>query len=196
MATNPPGIPQFIGLPTPGPLSNYLSQICGNFRGSTKFLAWLAANLTPYQDGIACLNTFDQAFGLLTAVGPQLDVLGAILGQPRTVGFQPRFGVSPVLDDTTYRLLLQATIYRNHWSGKLIDLWPGWFAIFPSSKLLISDHEDMTVSLLVGLSASTIVEDLITNGYIIPRPQGVLYNITIQSVGWNTESWGSAPWGR
>jgi len=171
MATNPQGLPVFIGLPTPGPIQNYLSLVTSSWRGATKFLSWLAANLQPYQDGIACLNQFDVAFDLLTAVGPQLDVLGAILGQNRTVGFQPRFGISPVLDDTTYRLT--------------VSLWTGWNTLFPNSRLLISDHQDMSVSLTVGLTASTLVQDLILQGLIIPRPQGVLYLITIEAGGWN-----------
>ena len=195
MATNPQGLPVFIGLPTPGPIQNYLSLVTSSWRGATKFLSWLAANLQPYQDGIACLNQFDVAFGLLTAVGPQLDVLGAILGQSRTVGFQPRFGISPVLDDTTYRLLLRATVYRNHWRGLTIELWPGWYSLFPGSKLLIQDLQTMEVNILVGLSASTLVEDLILNGLIIPRPQGVKYNLTIQQGGWNTGEYNSFQWG-
>jgi hypothetical protein len=195
MAANPQALPQFIGLPTPGPLANYLTLPTSLWRGSTKYLAWLAANLQPYQDGIACLNQFDVAFGLLTAVGPQLDVLGNVLGQSRTVGFQPRFGISPVLDDTTYRLLLRATIYRNHWDGLTVGLWTGWNALFPNSRLLISDHQDMSVDLLVGLTASTLVEDLIMNDLIIPRPQGVKYNLTIQQGGWNTMLWDQGQWG-
>ena len=195
MATNPQGLPQFVGLPTPGPLAAYLSCVTSEWRGATKFLAWLSANLQPYQDGIACLNQFDVAFGLLTAVGPQLDVLGNILGQSRTVGFQPRFGISPILDDTTYRLLLRARIWQNHFGGTTVKLWPGWYNLFPQSQLLIQDNQDMTVNLLVGLAASTITQDLITNGYIIPRPQGVLYRITIEAGGWNTMQWNAGQWG-
>ena len=195
MATNPQGLPVFVGLPTPGPLANYLSQVCSNYRGATNFLAWLAANLQFYQDGIACMNQFDVAFGLLTAVGPQLDILGNVVGQSRTVGFQPRFGISPTLDDTTYRLLLRARIWQNHWGGLTVGLWPGWYSLFQQSKLLIQDNQDMTVNILVGLAASTIVYDLITNGYILPRPQGVLYNITIQQGGWNSGEWDTFQFG-
>jgi hypothetical protein len=196
MATNTQGLPVFIGLSTPGPLPNYISLISSSYRGSTNFLLWLAGNLQLYQDGIACLNQFDQAFYLLTAVGPQLDILGAIVGQNRTVSFQPRFGISPTLDDTTYRLLLRAVIQRNHWDGRTVSLWTGWNSLFPSSRLLISDHQDMSVGIAVGLTASTIVQDLILNGYVIPRPQGVLYQITIQAGGWNASGeWNTFEYG-
>jgi hypothetical protein len=53
----------------------------------------------------------------------------------------------------------------------------------------------MEVNILVGLSASTLVEDLILNGLIIPRPQGVKYNLTIQQGGWNTGEYNSFQWG-
>ena len=88
------GQPVFIGLPTPGPLANYVSLLCSNWRGSNNLYRAISEP-APYQDGIACMNQFDQAFGLLTAVGPQLDVLGNIVGQSRTVGFQPRFRNQP-----------------------------------------------------------------------------------------------------
>jgi hypothetical protein len=194
MASNPQALPVFIGLPTPGPLANYVSLICSNWRGAPKYLQWLTANLQIFQDGIACMNQFDVAFGLLTAVGPQLDVLGNVLGQSRTVGFQPRFGISPTLDDTTYRLLLRATVYRNHWSGLTVDIWPGWYNLFPGSKLLIQDSQAMSVSFLIWLSASTIVLDLIINGLIIPRPQGVQYSYTIQQETWNSSEWNTFSW--
>ena len=195
MGTNNQGLPVFVGLPTPGPLQSYITQITSSWRGATKFLSWLADNLQYYQDGITCMNTFDVAFGLLTAVGAQLDVLGNIVGQNRTVGFQPRFGFSPTLDDTTYRLLLRARIWQNHWSGKTVDLWPGWYNLFPQSQLLITDHQDMTLDIQVGIAASTIVEDLITNGYIIPCPQAVLYTIALVTGGWNSFEWNAGQYG-
>lgn len=187
--------PPFVGLPTPGPLPNYISTITSQYRGSPNFLDWLTSNLQLFQDGIACMNTFDVSFGLLTAIGAQLDVLGVILGQNRVVGFQPRFNISPVLDDTTYRLLLQARIWQNHWNGLLVSIWTGWYGLFPDSVLRISDNEDMTVDFAVGLTTSTLIEDLITNGYIIPRPQGVLYNITIATGGYNSGQWNTFQFG-
>jgi hypothetical protein len=194
MASNAQGLPVFIGLPTPGPLQNYLSLSTSSWRGATNFLQWLAANLQFYQDGIACLNTFDQAFGLLTAVGVQLDVLGSILGQSRTVSFQPRFGISPVLDDTTYRLLLRARVLINHWNGLTVSIWPGWYSLFPGSHLLIQDLQTMAVNLIIWINTSTLVVDLITHDLIIPRPQGVQYSFDIQNGGWDSSSWAASQW--
>lgn len=47
--------------------------------------AWLTANLQLGQGVGACLQQFDDAFNLETAVGTQLDTLGVILGQSRAV---------------------------------------------------------------------------------------------------------------
>jgi hypothetical protein len=47
--------------------------------------------------------------------------------------------------------------------------------LFPSGTLLISDFQDMTADIILTGSFSSIVIDLIENGYIVPRPQGVLY---------------------
>ncbi len=181
---------------TPGPLSSYAPGcVSSEYRGSPNFLAWLTANLQLFQDGINCMLQFDAAFGLLTAVGAQLDVLGVIVGQNRTVAFQPRFGISPVLDDNTYRLLLRARVWQNHWDGRLTSLWKGWYNLFPGSGLLIQDNQNMTVSFLAGLTTSTLVQDLILNGYIIPRPQGVLYSIALLTSGWNTGQWNAFQYG-
>ena len=138
-------------------------------------IGWLADNLQLFQDVLACANGFDANLDLSQAVGAQLDVLGVILGQPRTVSFQPSDSVSPVLDDATYRLLLQATVYRNHWNGLLQSLRTIWNNLFPSGVLLFTDNQNMTVNFYIAAPFTSIIQDLISNSLIIPRPQGVLY---------------------
>ena len=136
-------------------------------------------NCQILQDAYNCVNNFPSAFDLQLAVGPQLDALGVIIGQSRTVGFQPSNSVSPILDDTTYRLLLQARVFQNHWGGTTQELRPIWNALFPGGTLLITDNQNMTVSIVVAGAFTSIIQDLILNGYILPRPQGVLYDIAL-----------------
>jgi len=147
-----------------------------------KNIAWLAANLQPLDDILNCLLQFPAAFDINTAIGVQLDTIGVIVGQSRTVGFQPSGSVSPTLDDPTYRLLLRARIYQNHWTGKMDALLNIWRNLFPGGTLIVNDHQDMTVAIFVAGSFSSIIQDLILNGYIIPRPQGVLYTITMATL--------------
>jgi hypothetical protein len=134
------------------------------------------------QDIANCLQEFGPAFDLDAAVGPQLDVLGVIAGQGRIVGFQPSGGVSPVLDDDTYRLLLKARVAQNHWDGKIDSLIAIWQSLFPRGTLIVDDAQNMTVSIFVAGAFTSIIQDLILNGYILPRPQAVLYDYSFATL--------------
>ncbi len=160
----------------------YKGLITSEYQTSPKMLAWLEANLRPYQDALECMAALLAAFDLDQAVGVQLDILGAIIGQSRTVGFQPSNSVSPVLDDDTYRFLLRARIFWNHWDGKTPSLLAFWKTLFPGGTLIYSDNQDMSVSIFVAGAFTSIIKDLISYGYIIPRPQGVLYTITFATL--------------
>jgi hypothetical protein len=165
------------------PDSTYYSRlVTSEYQPSANMLAWLGVNLQPFQDALACLADFGPAFDINLAVGPQLDILGAIIGQSRTVGFQPSEGVSPVLDDATYRFLLKARIIQNHCDGRIGSVLAMWGLLFPGGLLTIQDHQDMSVSLYVSGAFTSIMKDLISNGYIVPRPQGVLYNFSFPTL--------------
>lgn len=156
-------------------LGYYQALLTSQYNGSPDQLAWLEGNLALFQDILSCANGFSQDLDLDQAIGAQLDILGVILGRSRTMTFQPSNGVSPILDDGTYRLLLQATVYRNHWNGLLADLRNIWTALFPSGVLLYTDNQNMTVSFYIAAPFTSIIEDLIRNSLILPRPQGVQY---------------------
>ena len=164
------------------PLGYYLNLITSQYLTSPKFMAWLAAALQPIDDLTNCVAFLTSYFDLSYAVGVQLDVIGQLVGQPRTVGFQPSNGVSPILDDTTYRLLLQARIAQNAWVGTIESLYPLWNTLFPSGRLVINDNQNMTATIILSGSFTSIILDLITNGYIVPRPEGVLYNYVISTL--------------
>ncbi len=160
----------------------YRGLVTSEYQTAAKMLAWLTASITPFQDGLICLMTFAPAFDINQAVGPQLDVLGNIIGQRRTVDFQPSNGVSPILDDDGYRFLLKARIMQNHWDGRIGTLLAMWRRIFPGGTLLVTDHQDMTVTLVISGAFTSIMQDLISHGYIVPRPQGVLYNYSFPTL--------------
>lgn len=110
------------------------------------------------------------------AVGDQLDILGVILGQSRTVDFNPSGGVSPTLDDNTYRILLKNKALINQWNGMSDALQTFWQTVFPGGKVVVQDNQNMTFDIILVGAFSSIIVDLIANGYIVPRPQGVLVN--------------------
>jgi hypothetical protein len=122
------------------------------------------------------LQGIDIAYDIDNASGNQLDVIGELLGVSRTVPFQPSGGISPVLDDDTYRTLLYATQAKNNWDGKTASLYPIWKFIFPNASLSIIDHQNMTADIVFSGNLSSIEQELILNGLIVPRPETVLYN--------------------
>jgi hypothetical protein len=159
--------------------TNYPGLLTSEYQSSPNLLAWLSAALAPLSDAAACLATFPAAFDLATATGAQLDIAGQLVGVSRTVGFQPSAGVSPVLNDTTYRTLLLARVAQNQWDGTIDGLQSAWQTLFPGGRIVIEDAQNMTATVIVSGALSSILQDLITNGYIVPRPEGVLYTYTI-----------------
>jgi len=159
-----------------GPVDYYVSLITSEYQNTNQFLLWLRSTLQIFADAFQCLCSVDSSFDLDIAVGAQLDVLGLLVGASRTVGFQPSAGVSPTLDDVTYRILLRAKIAQNQWNGQIPSLYSLWSQLFPGGTIALQDNQNMTATIFLTGSFSSIIEDLIVNGYIIPRPEAVLYN--------------------
>ncbi len=157
-------------------ISYYQGLLTSEYQNKPNITAWLTALLTPLFDATGTINSFLSAFDIDIATGYQLDILGTILGQSRNMTFQPSGGISPVLDDDTYRLLLRATIIKNQWDGTQGSLETAWANLFPGGKIVIIDNQNMTADVTLVGSFSSIIVDLITNGLIVPRPQTVLYN--------------------
>ena len=106
----------------------------------------------------------------------------------RVLPFQPSFSVSPVLDDDTYRLYIQAKIAQNQWDGTITSLYFIWRRLFPTVSIIIADNQNMTATLFIGGLPSSIIIDMVAgyavngassgtvqNGLIVPRPEGVEY---------------------
>ena len=159
-------------------LGYYLGLLTSEYRppNSPKLNAFLTVLLQKYQDISLCLTALEQQIDVDNAIGPQLDNIGAIVGARRQVGFQPSGGVSPILDDPTYRIYIKAVAAANEWDGTIDGLYGAWESLFPMGTIIIIDNQDMTVDILLQGTFTSIEQDLITNGYIIPRPQAVLYN--------------------
>lgn len=160
----------------------YLSLLTHQYQNSPKLLAWLQACLQPIIDAGVLAGQMVNAFDLDAAIGPQLDVLGQIVGASRTVGFQPSGGVSPTLTDATYRLLLRAKIAQNQWNGQIDSLYTLWPTLFPGGTITVLDNQNMTADIILAGVFSSIAQDLIINGYIVPRPEGVLYTYTFATL--------------
>jgi len=157
------------------PSGYYSNLLTSEYKNSTKFNLWLNSVLGIATDISNCLQFITSAFDLDFAVGVQLNTLGVLVGVSRTVPFQPSAGVSPILDDTTYRLLIKATIANNQWNGTIGELYPIWSQLFPSGQITILDNQNMTATIIMTGTFSSIIQDLIRNDMIVPRPQAVQY---------------------
>lgn len=157
-------------------IQRYLNLVTSQHADKPKFKAWLAEALSAPDDVVSLLNEFNNYFNLTEATGAQLDILGDIVGRKRVLDFQPIDGSSPVLDDDYYRLLIQAKIAQNQWDGTLPQIYEIWNTLFPLVYLVINDNQDMSMdALIIGL-ASQLEKDLVSRGYVIPKPQGVQIN--------------------
>ena len=198
-------------------LSEYLSLLTSQYQNSPKFMEWLKVNIQVDHDiSLACDNLkyafsvdsisagtlqadsestiiTDQGQALTAtdmAKGVQLDIIGQIVGASRRLNFNPGTGLSAVLDDDTYRLLIKATIGRNNWDGLTDSLQPLWASLFPKGRMVIQDNHDMTITVILFGEFSAIIQELITHDLIVPRPQGVLINYeygTMPFFGWDRE---------
>jgi hypothetical protein len=158
------------------PISYYQSLITSEYQNSPKFLAFQKALLQPFIDVGVFLTTLYQSLDINNAEGIQLDIIGEIVGQARQVNFQFTDGSNPILNDMDYQVLLKAKIAQNMWKGKIGTLQPLWNNLFPGEAIMVIDNQDMTMNVFVGGDLSLTIRDLVRNGYIVPRPEGVLIN--------------------
>lgn len=157
----------------------YLNLIPSQYRLQPKFMKWLEAGIQKLQDSNSTAQEIISNFDLDTATGVQLDIIGKLIGRSRQLDFQPRADVSSVLDDDYYRLLLKAKIVWNQWKGTLPELYTAWQEIFPNGNLLILDNQDMSMDVIVSGDFSVLEKDLIYNGLVVPKPEGVRINYII-----------------
>lgn len=154
-------------------IQRYLKMVTSQHQNKPKFLSWLAASLTLVDDVSTLVNVFDSSFDIDLATGSQLEIIGKILGVSRLVNFQPTDGSSPMLDDNMYRLILKARILQNQWDGTMPQMQAMWKTVFSDAIFILKDNQDMTLEVLVIGLSTQMERDLTTNGYIIPKPQGV-----------------------
>ena len=156
-------------------ISRYLNLITSEHRTKPKFTAMLTSMLEP----IDLTVDIDNAFDLDNAVGVQLDVLGLLIGVNRKLNFQPS-AMSSMLKDDDYRSLLKARIIINHWDGSIGSLSDAINSWNPYVDVILTDNQDMSMDILI-MGASQLQHELITHGYIIPKPAGVRYNYLASS---------------
>ena len=154
----------------------YVGLLTSEYQMATNFKAWLEHNVDVVKDGMTAANQLNNDFDIDFATGDQLDIIGDILGQSRTLTFQPTDGTEPILEDEMYRKVLKAKVVLNHWDGQLYSIEQKLNSIFPDTQIVIVDNQDMSITVSVSGDISTLIQDMIENDMIIPRPQAVKVN--------------------
>lgn len=160
----------------------YLSLLTSEYRLAPNLNKNLASVLQLFADVQSCNATMTEEFDLDFAKGVQLDSRGEIAGVARTVTFQPTGSVSPILDDDTYRLLIKATIANNQWDGEQGSLYTIWESLFPGGKIVVNDNQNMSATIIISGGFSSIVQDLIVNGLIVPQSEAVQYTFVLSNL--------------
>jgi hypothetical protein len=178
---------------------DYLNLITSEHRGKEKFEATVVAGVSPFSKLQAVMLGLPADFDIDSAVGVQLDAVGAWIGRSRRIDtplvgvyfawddlasdgwesgiwkgpFDPDSGLVDLPDDS-YRVLLKAKIAANSWDGTIPGAYAIWATVFTNSQLVIQDNQDM--SMVVGIAGqplSIVDQALLTNGYIPLKPEGV-----------------------
>lgn len=156
-------------------MDEYLGLVTSQHRVREKFMRTVTALLTPSDDIFALAIELDDEFDIDHATGVQEDVLGEFVGAERTLPYQPRKGISPELDNAAYRKLLLAKIAKNQWKGGIYDIKELWNALF-GKGIIIQDNQDMSIDVLaIGIN-DQITKEMVQQGLIVPKPQGVRVN--------------------
>lgn len=161
-----------------GLLRAYKDLITSQYRGKPKYMATVT-DLLRYSDDIYATAVYmDEEFDLDLAVGAQEDVLGRLVGADRELGFQPHTQDTATLNDEDYRILLKAKVAKNLWKGGIDDLQRIWRTLF-DQDIVVIDNQDMTIEVQIRNVPSSVVHEMILQGYIVPKPQSVRLNYNI-----------------
>jgi hypothetical protein len=93
---------------------------------------------------------------------------------------------SAVLGDADYRTLLMAKVVFNQFNGQYqganSTLWDDWQIIFPGGHIYITDNQNMTATIFIVGAFTNLQQQMITNGLIVPRCQGVEFTYEFGSL--------------
>ena len=211
---------------------DYLDLITSEHKDAANFISVVTANISipiRIQD---LLNSLLDLFDVDTAVGSQLDTIGKWVGITRNVSipidgiyfswdsdafvgwefgsWRPSTAPATIteLPDDAYRNLIRTKIAANSWDGTTEGAYKIWDEIFPTLKIFIQDHQNMSYDLgIAGGIVDSLTLALLSGGYIPLRPEGVkvsVYFVSIDSsplFGWDVDSsllggWGTGSWAR
>ena len=182
---------------TPGTLSYYLSLITSEYAAKPKFLSTITALLNPLAQTINFSENLYNYFNVNTALGDQLNKLGAWCGVSRsvpvtlnvyfsldsaTLGLDQASMLGPgdpltglvSLPDNAYQQLIKMYIALHKSKGTKQELYNILSPLFVPAKLVIQGQNNNTVFFgLEGTPLNSIFLQMFTGGYLSPTAAGV-----------------------
>lgn len=114
------------------------------------------------------------AFGINTAVGNQLDVIGKYVGVTRNGN---TFSGSITLDDSDFAILIQLAVFQNNAGSSLADI-QNLIANFFPGQILVFDYTTMRISYFLSVGSKDLIQMILLQ-HILPKPMGVQLGTTI-----------------
>ncbi len=184
-------------------MNRYTDLITRQHAHRPKFNALVESTTGAFDDLGDFYKQLCTAFDIDTAVGAQLDAVGAWIGigrnieapqedvfftwgdydAPTSTGwgygvwlgqYQNRSSIKTLPDDV-YRRVLKAKIKANMWDGSTEGLYEILEEGFSAegAEFRVIDHEDMSISIVVNGTISALSRAILTAGYLPIKPAGV-----------------------
>lgn len=165
---------------------DYLALITVQYQNSPKFMEWINSLIDMIEDVVDVSDSITTSFDVDSAVGPQLDTLGKIIGVSRNLpipiegGFFSWYdgtadteflgweaaswrgpndvgGISMnELPDDAYRQILKFKIVQNDWDGSADDLYRAWETVFADDDLELKIEDGQDMSVAYTITGSLI----------------------------------------
>ena len=187
----------------------YLRLITSEHATKPLYMQYVAAFLNMLNAAENCLLSFKDIFNACrelpsaedpsdpepgtkeSTVDDQLDKMGALIGISRTLPIVDP-DIPTVLDNETFQKIIRAKIYANHWDGTIEGLTYIIEQTFPDLSFELIDNQNMSYTIsIMNPSADPQEVALLFNGFILPKPSGVLVDYIISDTalfGWDSDT--------
>ena len=162
-------------------VDNYINLVTSEHRNKPNFIKNLKIPISGLVLTDNVLLSMIEKFDLDEATGVQLDVIGKWVGIKRSIIIS---GETVTLPDESYKLLIRARIAANRWDGTIPNAYEIWETVFPDSNILIQDNQNMSMDVaIIGGPFDELTVELIKNGYLTLKPEGVSVNYNVIPTG-------------
>ena len=155
---------------------DYTDLITPLYKNKPKYMSLVNMYLSNILSPELISPMIENAFDIERAIGAQLDIIGNEVGCSRHITFTPLDGSGDILSDYYFRIIIKCAIIRNLWKGDIMTIETLWDILFTDISMRIKDNQDMTMSIYFSGKISSLLQELINHGYVIPKPQAVRIN--------------------